>query len=154
MSCHTEGGIAPFAMNSHQMVQGWSPMIREVLYTKRMPPGQIDNEYVHDFRDVAHITVEEVQKLVNWIENGAKNTDNSDPLAEYSPELVKWAYGEPDMVIPIPPQQIPATGIQDYRNIPVALDLEKDIWVKAVEFEAGDPTVLHHILLLPMAPTA
>ena len=39
------------------------------------------------------------------------------------------------MVIPIPPQQIPATGIQDYRNIPLALDLEEDIWVKAVEFE-------------------
>ena len=108
-------------------------------------PGQIDNDYVHDFRDVAHITVEEVRTLVNWIEQGAKNTDNNDPLAEYSPELVKWAYGDPDMVIPIPPQQIPATGVQDYRNIPLALDLEEDIWVKAVEFEAGDPTVLHII---------
>ena len=147
-----EGGIAPFAMNSHQMVQGWSPMIREVLYTKRMPPGQIDNEYVHDFRDVAHITVEETQTLVNWIENGAKNTDDADPLAEYSPELVKWAYGEPDMVIPVPPQQIPATGVQDYRNIPLALDLEEDIWVKAVEFEAGDPTVLHHIIAFAYGP--
>jgi hypothetical protein len=152
VSCHMEGGIAPFAMNSHQMVQGWSPMIREVLYTKRMPPGQIDNEYVHDFRDVAHITVEETQTLVNWIENGAKNTDEADPLAEYSPELVKWAYGEPDMVIPVPPQQIPATGIQDYRNIPVALDLEEDIWVKAIEFEAGDPTVLHHIIAFAYGP--
>ena len=29
VSCHMEGGIAPFAMSSHQMVQGWSPMIRE-----------------------------------------------------------------------------------------------------------------------------
>ena len=152
VSCHMEGGIAPFAMNSHQMVQGWSPMIREVLYTKRMPPGQIDNEYVHDFRDVAHITVEETQTLVNWIENGAKNTDDADPLAEYSPEPVKWAYGEPDMVIPVPPQQIPATGIQDYRNIPVALDLEEDIWVKAIEFEAGDPTVLHHIIAFAYGP--
>jgi peroxiredoxin len=62
VSCHMEGGIAPFAMTNHQMVQGWSPMIREVLYTKRMPPGQIDDAYVHDFRDVAHITVEETQQ--------------------------------------------------------------------------------------------
>ena len=152
VSCHAEGGIAPFAMNSHQMIQGWSPMIREVLYTKRMPPGQIDNDYVHDFRDVSHITVEETQKLVTWIENGAKNTDESDPLAEYSPDLAKWAYGEPDMVIPIPPQQIPATGIQDYRNIPIELDIEEDIWVKAVEFEAGDSTVLHHIIAFAYSP--
>ena len=152
VSCHMEGGIAPFAMNSHQMIQGWSPMIREVLYTKRMPPGQIDNEYVHDFRDVSHITPEETIKLVSWIESGAKNTDGSDPLAEYSPEMAKWAYGEPDMIIPIPPQQIPATGVQDYRNIPVALDIEEDIWVKAVEFEAGDPTVLHHIIAFAYSP--
>ena len=59
LSCHTEGGIAPFAMSNHQVVQGWSPMIREVLYTKRMPPGQIDNDYVHDFKEVSHITIDE-----------------------------------------------------------------------------------------------
>lgn len=152
VSCHMEGGIAPFAMTNHQMVQGWSPMIREVLYTKRMPPGQIDDAYVHDFRDVAHITVEETQKLVAWIEDGAKNTDDSDPLAEYSPEWVKWAYGEPDMVIDVPPQTIPATGVQDYRNIAVPLDIEEDVWVKAIEFEAGDPTVLHHIIAFAYGP--
>ncbi len=152
VTCHMEGGIAPFAMTNHQMVQGWSPMIREVLYTKRMPPGQIDNDYVHDFRGVSHITVEETQKLVHWIENGAQNNDGADPLAEYKPELVKWAYGEPDMVIDIPPQQIPATGVQDYRNIALPLELEEDVWVKAIEFEAGDPTVLHHIIAFAYGP--
>ncbi len=152
VECHMEGGIAPFAMTNHQMVQGWSPMIREVLYTKRMPPGQIDNEYVHDFRDVAHITVEETQKLVQWIDNGAQNNDGADPLAEYKPELVKWAYGEPDLLYKIPAQQIPATGVQDYRNIALPLELEEDVWVKAIEFEAGDPTVLHHIIAFAYGP--
>lgn len=152
VSCHVEGGIAPFAMNNHQMVQGWSPMIREVLYTKRMPPGQIDDAYVHDFRDVSHITTEETRKLVQWIEDGAQNNDDVDPLAEYKPVLSKWAYGEPDMVIDIPPQQIPATGVQDYRNIALPLELEEDVWVKAIEFEAGDPTVLHHIIAFAYGP--
>lgn len=152
VSCHVEGGIAPFAMNNHQMVQGWSPMIREVLYTKRMPPGQIDDAYVHDFRDVSHITTEETQKLVQWIEDGAQNNDDVDPLAEYKPVMSKWAYGEPDMVIDIPPQQIPATGVQDYRNIALPLELEEDVWVKAIEFEAGDPTVLHHIIAFAYGP--
>lgn len=152
VSCHMEGGIAPFAMTNHQMVQGWSPMIREVLYTKRMPPGQIDSEYVHDFRDVSHITTEETQKLVSWIDNGAQNNDGADPLAEYKPELVKWAYGEPDLLYTIPAQTIPATGVQDYRNIALPLELEEDVWVKAIEFEAGDPTVLHHIIAFAYGP--
>ncbi|PCJ27082.1 MAG: hypothetical protein COA96_03985 [SAR86 cluster bacterium] len=152
VSCHMEGGIAPFAMSSHQMVQGWSPMIRETLYTKRMPPGQIDNEFVESFHGVNHITVEETQKLVAWINNGSQNNDGSDPLAEYRPEVVKWGYGEPDIVIAIPEQRIPATGVQDYRNLMIPLDIEEDIWVKAVEFSAGDTTVLHHIIAFSYGP--
>lgn len=152
VSCHQEGGIAPFAMSSHQMVQGWSPMIRETLYTKRMPPGQIDSLYVNDFHDVNHITVEETQKLVQWIDDGAKNDSDTDPLAEFEPVLAKWNYGEPDMVIPIPAQHIPATGVQDYRNLQVPLNLDKDVWVKAIEFVPGDTTVLHHIIAFAYGP--
>lgn len=152
VTCHQEGGIAPFAMSNHQMVQGWSPMIRETLITKRMPPGQIDREYVNDFHDVNHITIEETQKLVTWINNGSKNTDGTDPLASYETHPVKWLNGEPDMIIKIPEQQIPATGVQDYRNVRIPLDIEDDVWVKAIEFEAGDPTVLHHIIAFSYGP--
>ena len=45
VACHTEGGIGPFAMNSYEMVKGFSPMIREVLRTKRMPPFHADPHY-------------------------------------------------------------------------------------------------------------
>lgn len=152
VTCHQEGGIAPFAMSNHQMVQGWSPMIRETLITKRMPPGQIDNEYVDSFHGVNHITIEETQKLISWIDNGSVNKDSNDPLAELMLEPVKWLNGEPDIVIQIPEQQIPATGVQDYRNLTVPLDIDEDIWVKAVEFEAGDPTVLHHIIAFSYGP--
>jgi peroxiredoxin len=152
VSCHMEGGIAPFAMSSHQMIQGWSPMIREVIYTKRMPPGQIDNDFVEDFHNVSFISNEESQKLVHWIDNGSQNKDGIDPLAALRPKLVKWNYGEPDIVIPIPPQQIPSTGVQEYRNLQVPLNITEDIWVKAVEFVPGDPTVLHHIIAFAYGP--
>ena len=152
VTCHQEGGIAPFAMSSHQMVQGWSPMIRETLITKRMPPGQIDAEYTNDFHGVNHITVEETQKLVHWIDSGAKNEGNTDPLAELQTEVVKWGHGEPDMIVDIPPQTIPASGTVEYRNFVLPLDLPEDKWVKAVEFVAGDTTVLHHIIAWAQAP--
>jgi len=69
-ACHREGGIAPFALNSSQMLRGWSPMIREVLMTKRMPPGQID-PYVGEFKNSMTLTVEETQALVDWIDAGS-----------------------------------------------------------------------------------
>jgi mono/diheme cytochrome c family protein len=69
-ACHREGGIAPFAFNSNQMLVGWSPMVREVLLTKRMPPGQID-PYVGEFKNSMTLTIEETQTLVDWIDAGS-----------------------------------------------------------------------------------
>lgn len=150
IACHQDGGIAPFAMNSHQMLQGWSPMIREVLLTKRMPPAQIDPDFVHLYQDQSLITIEETQTLLHWIEAGAANTSGSDPLAAIEHYAPEWAlserWGEPDMIVKIPPQEIPATGVIDYRNIPIRLNNEDELWVKGVEFKAGDRQVLHHII--------
>jgi len=146
VSCHREGGIAPFAMDSHAMIQGWAPMIREVILSKRMPPGQIDPLYNHQFKEVAFLTIEEQQTLVNWIDAGAQNTDNNDKLATLNNNTPMWQLGEPDIIVEVPAQAVPATGIVDYRYEKIPLQLEKDIWVKAVEFLPSAHDVMHHII--------
>lgn len=70
VGCHIEGGIGPFAMNSHQMVQGWSPMMREVIMTKRMPPMSVDPT-IRSFENARTMSVEHTQKLIHWINAGA-----------------------------------------------------------------------------------
>lgn len=152
-SCHREGGIAPFALDSHAMVQGWSPMIREVVMTKRMPPGQIDG-HVGDFINDMRLEDSEVQKLLTWIEAGAQKDGDSDPLAELTWSTSKWAFGEPDYIIEIPPQQIPATGVLDYINVSVPIDIEEDKWLRGSQYVAGDRTVLHHTLNSLVEPGA
>jgi len=78
--CHREGGIAPFAMDSSLAVQGWSPMIREVVLTKRMPPGQIDNKVGHKMKNEMNLSDEEMQKLVRWVDAGSPVDGDEDPL--------------------------------------------------------------------------
>ncbi|MBT8146789.1 MAG: redoxin domain-containing protein [Gammaproteobacteria bacterium] len=143
--CHREGGIAPFAMNSHAMVQGWSPMIREVLMTKRMPPAQID-AHVGDFVNDMLISDAEMQKILYWIDAGSPNDGAIDPLAQLTWPESKWAFGEPDYIIKVPPQSVPASGVLDYRYVTVPIDIEEDKWVRASQYLAGDRTVLHHTL--------
>lgn len=155
-SCHREGGIAPFAMDSHTMVLGWSPMIREVLMTKRMPPGQID-AHIGDFINDMVLADSDAQKLIHWIEAGAPNDAASpaeDPLAQLSWPASEWAFGEPDYVIEIPPQEVPATGILDYYNAMVDIDIPEDRWVRASQYIPGDRTVLHHTLHSIIPPGA
>ena len=79
-SCHREGGVAPFAMDSHTMVKGWSPMIREVLMTRRMPPGQIDG-HIGDFINDRLVDNKDVRNIIAWVEAGAPKDGDYDPLA-------------------------------------------------------------------------
>ncbi len=152
VGCHHAGGIAPWAMDSHLMVQGFAPMIREVVRTRRMPPGQIDQHVSRPVHQVAGLTVEEQQKLIHWIDAGAPKDGDVDPLADQTVAVSTFTMGEPDLVYTIPAQQIPATGLVDYRYIPLRLGLEEDVWVRAMEFVPGDRQVLHHVIAYVQTP--
>ncbi len=152
-SCHREGGIGPFAMDSHLMLQGWSPMIREVLLTKRMPPTQVD-PYIGHFSNARYISDTDLQRLVHWIDAGApRGGADTDPLTQLQfPDRREWQLGEPDFIVKAPAHEIPATGVLDYINIEVELPFEEDKWVRAVQYIAGDEAVLHHLLSYVTAP--
>jgi hypothetical protein len=154
--CHREGGIAPFAMNSYPVIKGFAPMIREVLLTKRMPPGQIDTDVGH-FKENYALTEAEAQKVVHWIETGAQQDGTVDPLAQLTWPKTKWdpKLGEPDLVVKVPPQKIPATGVLDYIRVSVPIEgLDRPRFVRASQYLAGDRTVLHHTLNDLVAPGA
>lgn len=154
--CHREGGIAPFAMNNKQAVQGWSPMIREVVMTKRMPPGQIDNKVGHKMANEMNLADAEIQKLVRWVNAGSPIVGDTDPLTELTWPDTKWKLeqelGAPDLIVKIPPQAIPATGVVDYKDIPVDLGLTEDRWVRASEVAPDKAEVLHHIITTVVPP--
>ena len=152
VSCHHDGAIGPWSMSSHAMVRGWSPMMREVVMTRRMPPGQIDGHVGKKIAEVAGLTIEEKQKLVHWIDAGAPMDEGTDPLPLMTFTDGKFSLGEPDMVFKVPAQTIPATGIVDYRYVPVELNLDRDVWIRAMEFVPGDRAVLHHVITYLSSP--
>ena len=153
VGCHRAGGIGPFAMDSHLMLQGWSPMIREVLLTRRMPPTQVDPNIGH-FGNARYMSDADMQTLVHWIDAGApRGTAVIDPLTEIQlPSWKTWTLGEPDYIISAPKMEVPATGVMDYITVDVELPFTEDKWVKAVQFIPGDESVLHHLLTYVTAP--
>ena len=155
-TCHREGGIAPFAMDSKLALQGWSPMIREVVMTKRMPPGQIDTKVSHKMKNQMNLSDAEMQTLVRWVNAGSPVDGDVDPLVGLQWPDTKWTLaeelGEPDLIVKIPPQAIPATGVLDYRDIPLDLGLTEDRWVRASEVAPDNADVLHHIIATVIPP--
>jgi hypothetical protein len=145
VSCHREGGGAPFAMNSYQTVKGFGPMMREVIRVKRMPPWPADPHY-GSFKGARSMTVAETQTLVHWIEAGAPRGSGPDPLLNVKPDLAQWKQGPPDLIIDVPPFDIPASGTIDYQYPRLKNPLGHDAWIAAIELHPGNKQTVHHIL--------
>ena len=146
VTCHQSGGIAPWAMTDYNMVRGFAPMIREVIRTKRMPPWHAD-PHIGQWQDDRSLSVAERQTLVHWVEAGAPRGDGPDPLAAVQAEAPEWPLGEPDLVVSVPPYDVPASGVVDYQFEVVANPLERDVWVRAMTVKPGSQEVVHHVLV-------
>ncbi|MEE4284101.1 MAG: hypothetical protein V2I41_19350 [Pseudomonadales bacterium] len=154
MACHVEGGIGPWAMSEYAMIQGFAPMIREVVRVKRMPPWHADPE-IGQWQHSAAMSDADTQTLIRWIEAGAPRGTGEDPLLVARDQAPQWPLGEPDLVLEIPTFEIPATGVVDYQFPVVANPLDRDVWVEAATIVPGDTRVVHHVLMgsAEQAPT-
>ena len=152
-SCHREGGIAPWAMTDYRMLQAFAPAIKEAVTTLQMPPGQIDRKYADRIINHRTLSHTEMETIVEWINAGSQvpfevsRGEIRDPLLETVYSTSEWVHGEPDMIIEVPAQEIPAgPSAIPYRYVGVDLGLTEDRWLRGSEFLPSEPTVMHHML--------
>ncbi|MDZ4860993.1 MAG: redoxin family protein [Candidatus Hydrogenedentes bacterium] len=153
-SCHVEGHIGPFAMDSYENVAGRRKMIREVLMTKRMPPWHADPHY-GEFKNDASLTQEEIRTMVAWLDAEAPRGEGKDPLLKFAVDDAEpiWPLGTPDIIIPMPePVHVPADGVLDYVYMRVPYTGDEDLWVEASDVLPTDRSVLHHGLVFIRYP--
>jgi mono/diheme cytochrome c family protein/Ca2+-binding EF-hand superfamily protein len=145
VGCHQEGGIGPFAMSNYAMVKGFSPMIREVIRTDRMPPWNIDS-HVGKWADDKSLSRQEIQTIVHWVDHGAPRGEGEDPLKVARHVAEKWPLGKPDLILDIPAYTIPASGVVDYQHPAIANPLKEGRWIKASTFVVDQRQAVHHFL--------
>jgi hypothetical protein len=144
-TCHQPGGIGPMPLNNYTQIKGFSPMIREVIRTHRMPPYLAD-ETVGQFKDDDRLSPQQMKTLVHWIDAGAQRGNGDDPLQKISFKAPEWPLGKPDVVLSIPAVKVPASGVLDYTHPVVPMTLPEGRWMKATTFRVTDRQVVHHIL--------
>ena len=152
VSCHRDGALAPWAMDGHARVKNNAAMIEEVLLMHRMPPWSADPDFGH-FSNDPRLTRDETQTLLRWVAAGAPRGEGLDPLTEPLPPLGEWALGKPDVVIRLPEMQhVPATGVLDYRQIPIPSPFTNGVWIAGMEVKPGNRKVVHHAILYAKWP--
>ena len=145
VACHEEGGIGPFAMTNYQAVKGFSPMIREVIRTDRMPPYNAD-PHVGKFSDDKNLTPAEIKTIVHWVEAGAPRGEGKDPLGAKHRVAAEWPLGKPDAILNIPAYTIPASGVVDYQHPYVVNPATEGKWLKASTVKVESRQGVHHVL--------
>jgi peroxiredoxin len=147
VTCHQKGGIAPFAMDSYEIVKTMAPMIRESVRAERMPPYFAD-PHIGSFQNDQGMTADQTKTLIHWLEAGAPRGAGRDALKEDASEAPEWpAYlGKPDVIVDLPAFDVAASGLIEYQNMRVENPFKEDAWLRAISIKPGDRTVLHHVV--------
>ena len=144
VGCHRRGGIGPWAMDRYETVKAWKSRIREAVMTGRMPPWHADPA-IGRFLNDRSLTPKQKHSLVRWSDQGAPRDSPNDPLpAEAQRPPPEWMLGQPDLIIDLPPQKIPASGVIPYRHLWIDVSIDHDVWVRAVQFKPSNKEVMHH----------
>lgn len=153
VQCHRQWGAAPFPMDSHVSLLGWSPMIKEVLLNKRMPPAQVDPLVSHS-SSARYLDIKDIQTIVHWINAGGPRGDGAvDPLEQLVFDQDEtWLLGEPDLIVSTPTHLIPSNGVLEDIYEDVELGLEEGKWVRAIQFMPTANGTLHHLMVMVTGP--
>jgi hypothetical protein len=144
-TCHRPGEAAPFSLLTYQDAKKRGKLIAHTTKSKQMPPWKADKGDVA-FRNERRLKDADIATLQKWVATGMAEGDKNDLPAQ--PTFVgDWPLGEPDLIVKMPKAfKVPAEGRDIYRNFAVALNLNEDKWVKAIDFRPGAPSVVHHTL--------
>ncbi len=152
VECHHEGQVAPFVLTSYEDALGWAEMIREVTRERRMPPWQASAEH-GAFKNNPSLPEEELALIDRWVESGCPQGNPADlpPPPEYAKG---WGISEPDDVFYMSdePFTVPAEGVVSYQMYEVDPGFTEDRWIKQAEVKAGNPAVVHHVIVFIQAP--
>ncbi|MBI3414107.1 MAG: redoxin domain-containing protein [Verrucomicrobia bacterium] len=146
--CHSPGNIAPFAMTNYTVVADWASNIKRAILAGAMPPWHADPRF-GVFTNDSSLTPAQKALLVQWIDDGAPRGPGVDPLATRAtpanfPHAWPAELGQPDVVLNIPRQDVPATGLVDYRYLTVELRNRATQWLRAAVVRPGNARVVHH----------
>ena len=144
-SCHRPGEAAPFPLLTYQDTKKRAKLIAQLTKSRQMPPWKADKGDVA-FRNERRLTDAEIAVFQQWTAAGMPEGDPKDlPAVPSFPE--KWSLGKPDLVVKMPKAyHVPAEGRDIYRNFAVALNLDEDKWVRAIDFRPSAASVVHHTL--------
>jgi Copper type II ascorbate-dependent monooxygenase, C-terminal domain len=144
VSCHVEGGIAPFALTDYSSAKNQARGAYLAVAAKRMPPfppGGESPRLLHELK----LTPEEIAILANWSWSGAPSGDLNRPKAA-TPRAIPQVRA--DVKLDIGTAFKPNAALSDeYRCFILDPKLTTDRFLSGYNILPGNRKAVHHVLL-------
>jgi len=134
---------APFSLLDYESAHARAGQIAKATLTRAMPPWLPEPGH-GEFLNARRLRDDQVALIQHWAEQGAPEGDPADkPLPPAFPE--GWQLGKPDVVLKSAEAYTLQPGKGEvFRNFVVPVPRSSTRYVRAIEFRADNPKVLHH----------
>ncbi len=149
VGCHNDSGIAPFSMESYETAGPRAADMAAEVESGRMPPwlAHETDECVprYGWRNDIRLTAAEKEVISRWAEAGAP--EGSARNAAALPQPVSLTLEDPDISLTIPVATEVDGDADQFWCYVIETGLEQDTWIEALQVNAGNPRVVHHVLV-------
>jgi len=145
-TCHRDGQAAPFPLTNFAQTAKRAKQLARVTRERQMPPW-IPASGHERFVGERWLTDREISLFRDWAAAGAPEGDAADlpPLPQFTDG---WLLGKPDLVVKMTePFTVRADGPDILQNFVIPIPTTEDKRVAAIEFHAGNKSVVHHAVL-------
>ena len=144
-TCHRPGEAAPFQLMTYRDARPLAKAIAAATASRVMPPWKAAPGDV-EFANARRLT-----------DSRSTRSSAGSPMARSRvtrrclpalPTFTEgWQLGPPDLAVTMSEAfEVPASGPDVYRSFVVPLNLDRDVWVRAIDFRPSARAVVHHSL--------
>jgi len=144
--CHHPSGSAPFSLTDYESSRRKARQIRLVTEERYMPPW-LPADGARPFANDRSMPEREIEILARWVAAGAPEGDPAVEVPAPPPFDGGWSLGEPSIEVAMERFVVPAEGRDVYRNFVITAPVQRDTWIRTVEFQPDNPRVLHHAVM-------
>jgi len=144
-TCHTTGGIAPFAIDDPVAAATYAPLIATETAARRMPPWPPGGD-TPPLLHTRTLTQAQIDLIAAWADGGAQLGDPDDPRPHDPPEVVD--IGATEIGFDIGLDYVPDTSLtDDYRCF--LADMNSPALRMATGFKVtpGNSAIVHHVIV-------
>jgi hypothetical protein len=150
--CHVDSGIGPFVLDDYETARRNAGAIAAAVEDRRMPPYLVTNDGTCGEFSSPSLTTEEIQTITGWVEAGAPEGIERDPVLPGIDHLSGALKLKTPEFTPTP-GGTPLDENDDYRCF--LLDAPEEVkFITGYNVVPGNQKIVHHVVVSVIDPEA